>query len=365
MKLIRLELEQFTAFEQVGFDFAPGVNVLIGENGTGKSHVLKLIYCLSESIRRYRTGEGQDQSLRKPKLVEVVADTLVAVFQPDELGHLVRRGADRHTAKIRATWGSIADPITLFVEISKSGITCHVSQNSAPPSETAVPSLERSIFIPTREVLSIFPGFISSYVRRESAFDRTFYDLCLALDAKPLRGPHDEVRGRLLEPIEDALGGEIVNDRGRFYLKLPEGDLEAPLVAEGIRKLGMLDYLIRNGSLTENGFLLWDEPEASLNPRLTRLTGHIALGLAHSGVQTWIATHDYLLTSELTLEAERLAASYTAFFSLSRPATPPATPPATLVERGDKLADLQHNSILKALSELHDREQAAFLEPAP
>jgi hypothetical protein len=32
--------------------------------------------------------------------------------------------------------------------------------------------------------------------------------------------------------------------------------MEAPLVAEGIRKLGMLDYLIVNGSLTENGFLL-------------------------------------------------------------------------------------------------------------
>lgn len=33
------------------FDFASGVNVLIGENSTGKSHVLKLVYCLNESVR--------------------------------------------------------------------------------------------------------------------------------------------------------------------------------------------------------------------------------------------------------------------------------------------------------------------------
>jgi predicted ATPase len=138
--------------------------------------------------------------------------------------------------------------------------------------------------------------------------------------------------------------------------------MEAPLVAEGVRKLGMLDYLIVNGSLTENGFLLWDEPEASLNPRLTRLTGHIALGLARSGVQTWIATHDYLLTSELTLAAEQLSTHDTAFFALARQ----DSAEGTIVERGEKIADLQHNSTLKALADLHQREQAAFLgEPPP
>ena len=44
MKLRHLELHRFTAFETAKFEFTPGVNVLIGENGTGKSHVLKLIY---------------------------------------------------------------------------------------------------------------------------------------------------------------------------------------------------------------------------------------------------------------------------------------------------------------------------------
>lgn len=61
-------------------------------------------------------------------------------------------------------------------------------------------------------------------------------------------------------------------------------------MAEGIRKLGMLAYLVTNGSLSENGFLFWDEPEANMNPKLTRLTGEVVLGLARSGVQTVLAT---------------------------------------------------------------------------
>jgi ABC-type polar amino acid transport system ATPase subunit len=349
VKLTRLELERFTVFEKAVFDFAPGVNVIIGENGTGKSHLLKVIYCLNESVRQFTTDEGRDLSVRAPKLVEIFFKILSEVFQPERLENLIRRGGEAH-AKIRATWESGEIAITVAIEL-----TPNVSLASNPPM---VPTLERSIFIPAYEVLSIFPGFISAYVRRESAFDRTIYDLCLALDARPLRQPPDDLRAHFLEPIEDVLGGKVVNENGRFYLKLPDGNMEATLVAEGLRKLAMIDYLLTNGSLTPNGFLLWDEPEASLNPRLTRLTGHLALGLARSGVQTWLSTHDYLLTSETSLAAEQSSRNDVAFFALARSSN---ASEGTLVECGDRLADLQHNSILRALADLHEREQAAAL----
>jgi energy-coupling factor transporter ATP-binding protein EcfA2 len=353
VKLKRLELNRFTAFEEASFDFESGVNVLIGENGTGKSHVLKLIYSVQESVRRHVTGEGLGASVRATSLEEILGEMLVSVFQPDELGRLVRRGVGRRKAKIRLVW--MEKRKERYIELTLSNL------GRLEVVGSSLPSLERSIFIPTREVLSIFPGFISSYLKRESSFDRTYYDLCIALDAKPLRGARGETRSKLLEPIEDALGGRVVNEGGRFYLKLPDGDMEAPLVAEGVRKLGMLAYLIVNGSLSENGFLLWDEPEASMNPRLTMLTGHVVLGLARLGVQTWVATHDYLLTSELTLAAEKTGARDAAFFALARL----ADIDGSSVERGTRLADLQNNSILKALSELHRREEEVFLGGAP
>jgi predicted ATPase len=183
-----------------------------------------------------------------------------------------------------------------------------------------------------------------------TAFEHAVFDFSSGVNV--LIGENGTGKSHVLK-----LGGEVVNEQGRFYLRVPGGKIEAPLVAEGIRKLAMLDYLIANGSLSENGFLLWDEPEASLNPKLTRLTSQVAMGLARSGIQTWIATHDYLLTSELDLAVEQSPEDATAFFALTRASN--SAP--TTIERGDKLADLEHNSILDAFSDLHRREERAFI----
>ncbi|WP_337506674.1 hypothetical protein [Megasphaera sp.] len=36
--------------------------------------------------------------------------------------------------------------------------------------------------------------------------------------------------------------------------------------AEGFKKIGILWQLLMNETITENTILLWDEPEANLNP---------------------------------------------------------------------------------------------------
>jgi hypothetical protein len=93
-----------------------------------------------------------------------------------------------------------------------------------------------------------------------------------------------------------------------------------------------------------------------MNPRLTKLTGDVVLGLAQSGVQTLLATHDYLLTSELNLSVEQQRSRDAAFFALGRS----PKKPGTFVERGDRLSELQENAILAAMAALHDRETQAF-----
>ena len=144
VKLKRLELARFTAFEEATFDFASGVNVLIGENGTGKSHVLKLIYCLHESIRRHVTGTGTEPVARASNLDEILADMLVSVFQPDELHRLVRRGIGRRKTTIRAVWSEQDREAHLELTLSSLG--------SLEVVGSSLPSLQRSIFIPTRVI---------------------------------------------------------------------------------------------------------------------------------------------------------------------------------------------------------------------
>lgn len=44
MPLTSLKLQNFTAFAELDLAFSPGVNILVGENGTGKTHVMKVCY---------------------------------------------------------------------------------------------------------------------------------------------------------------------------------------------------------------------------------------------------------------------------------------------------------------------------------
>ena len=147
---------------------------------------------------------------------------------------------------------------TAAVELSGLG---KISSQTRTLSDT----LPAAIFLPAREVLSMYEGFASAYVSRELSFDETYYDLCLALGFKPLRGPRGETAAALFQPLHDQLDAAVRLDGGRFYIEIPgEGIMEAHLVAEGFRKLASVMYLISNGSLMKNGVLFWDEPEANL-----------------------------------------------------------------------------------------------------
>lgn len=44
MPLTRIEADNFTVFEHIGIPFNKGLNVLVGENGMGKTHIMKLAY---------------------------------------------------------------------------------------------------------------------------------------------------------------------------------------------------------------------------------------------------------------------------------------------------------------------------------
>jgi hypothetical protein len=167
VKLKRLHVSKFTAFEDATFDLVPGVNVLLGENATGKSHVLKLLYVLNESTRRTNpAGENGNRVEQFKTIEEAISRLLMQIFMPNELGRLVRRAVGNRTARIEAEWD---DCNTIVVSISNFG-RVSVQQSGAPAT------IARSVFIPPREVLSIFPGFISEWQNRESNFDRTYYD---------------------------------------------------------------------------------------------------------------------------------------------------------------------------------------------
>ena len=44
MTITRVKLENFTVFESLDLEPSPGINVLVGANGTGKTHLMKVCY---------------------------------------------------------------------------------------------------------------------------------------------------------------------------------------------------------------------------------------------------------------------------------------------------------------------------------
>ncbi|GAB4493113.1 MAG: AAA family ATPase [Anaerolineales bacterium] len=338
-KVENLALSQFTAFDQeTKLEFCPGINVFIGKNSTGKSHAMKAIYSI---LKVCEQAQRDEIDLNREKIRDRLYEKFRGVFRPDKVGRLVRHGVSRKGGSVSLTYNSN------HIEIS---IT---SLDNLSASYDKLLSPEPSVFLPAHEFLSAYQGFVAAYQNRELAFDETYYDLSVALSATPLRGPRQDEIKSLVEPLQKAIwGAKITQQGGKFYVRLPEANLEAPLVSEGYRKFAGLIYLLINGSLTQNGVLFWDEPEANLNPKMVTTLVDVLEILAKSGMQIFISTHDYLLSQELSLKAEYLGDDMR-FFGFSQP----KRGAGVIVESGRSLVEISENPIIEEFAAHYDREE--------
>ena len=69
MAIKKIKLENFTIFNSIDIEFCDGINIFIGENGTGKTHLMKAMYSACQAARK-------DISF---------SNKLVRVFKSDEL----------------------------------------------------------------------------------------------------------------------------------------------------------------------------------------------------------------------------------------------------------------------------------------
>lgn len=287
-----LHIENLTVFPKADFTFGKNLNVIIGENGSGKSHVLKAAYC-AITVSAKGAKDSASEAPTKAFLATAIADKLRNVFKPDELGRLSRRRQGHTTCRIKY----IFNPSKLDLEFYFS------TSNKTEVVVTKVPTdwaEKPPVFLPTRELLTISPGFVSLYETTHLSFEETWRDTCILLGAPLAKGPREHRIKELLVPLEGAMGGSVDLDKsGRFYLKLPSGNMEMHLVAEGLRKLATVARLIATGSLLDKGYLFWDEPEANLNPKIIKTVARTILQIAASGIQVFIATHSLFLLREL------------------------------------------------------------------
>jgi hypothetical protein len=316
----RLRLQNFTVFVDATFDFVPGINVFVGENGTGKTHVMKALYATQLACSR------KDYVPR-----EIFAQT----FQIENPFQLTRLGADA---------GAIAQ---LMVHYGGRVWEYDIRETAYPhKSDNMLGKVERPVFIPAIDMMGHTKGFVEAYSEVRLDFDRTYLDIVTLLRLERKNGHHTA----LLEQLAQLLGGEIERDEeGRFYLVTQSGRLPMPLVAEGLRKIATLIQLQRNGWLSPGTTLFWDEPEVNLNPTLMDELIQALLALARDGVQIFLATHSYVILKELDLQGGK--EDNVQYFGFQRNDTE-----GTMVNATDNFALLHPNPILDQYDSLYDRE---------
>jgi energy-coupling factor transporter ATP-binding protein EcfA2 len=336
--LDHIKLERFTAFEKLSLTFSKGINVIIGENACGKTHLLKLIYAACDVSTTSKS----------------FAEKVNRVFLPsgEQIGRLVKRRSTSSTGSIE-----ISRTVKLDGQSKSIALRLSMSNHTKEPSKATVSGAFKqwqehpltSVYIPVKDMMANAPGFRSLYSLRHIHFEEVYADIIDRAFLGTLKGQADKDRKRLLDILQQSMEGKVVTRNEEFFLKSPQGELEFTLLAEGIRKLGLLWVLIQNGTLLDGSVLLWDEPEANLNPKLMRTVVEILIELQRLGVQVFITTHNYNLLKEFDLQLS--SQDRVLFHSLFRDAKRDVQ-----VASFSRYEQLQPNAIDDTLASLADRD---------
>jgi len=314
----QLRLQNFTVFSDQTLEFVSGINVFVGENGTGKTHVLKALYAW--------------QMARHLSIENAVAK--YDAFFSETYGVKAVGELQRVRTKIPTVSGKYG-PDEWTVNL----------QNAVEPDNGVRLTTTRPVFIPAIEMMAHARN-MNGILRDYADFDRTCFDFVAMVTAEPTSKPVDSLLEQV-SVLKQLVPGEVewMKDEQRFYLSEKGKRLPFSLVAEGIRKVTALSRLIEFNWIVPGSVLFWDEPEVNLNPRWMDEIIEALVVLAQNGVQIFLATHNYVILKQidLTLRARRLAGSdvvQVRFFSLRK-------------ERGvskamwaDDFADLEPNPIL-------------------
>ena len=89
MNIKKIKLENYTVFENHQIEFSTGVNIIVGENGSGKTHLMKVLYSACRSANKKTSFSHK----------------LVSTMFPDDykISRLITRKVGNRTGLIKIT----------------------------------------------------------------------------------------------------------------------------------------------------------------------------------------------------------------------------------------------------------------------
>ena len=261
-------------------DFCDGINVLIGGNGAGKTSLLRMIYAAAQWSFQ-KTDPGKVRKLRQ--------------FFSEHL-------KDHEAMK---TMGYQNDDSMFRVSDGKHSFEYSLDDGGIFNYDDWIGLDIPAVFIPTTEMLAHAKGFLAMNEKYNMPFDGTQVDIivnALLPETKDISATMKNV----LQKLSQIIDGTVIQNDDIFYIQKKDGrKVDFSLEAEGTRKFGLLWKLIRNGLLEPGSILLWDEPEANLNPEMFPVLAEVLLELQKNGVQIFTATHSYNFAKYLEIRRKK------------------------------------------------------------
>ena len=284
MAIQKISLNNFTVFNKLEIRLSEGINVFIGENGTGKTHLLKLLYTFCQASVNCAKSSWID------KFTVLLNNNFFSSFNTLS-----------NQTEIR-----INDEIVYDHKLNE--IKPISSRHESDTITEAGYENFTYVFIPAKETLSMSNiTRIHDKFSKELDIDNTLIDIIKqAQNIKPDKIPD---LAKIITPkLEEVMDGTIFvkTDNNTFWVRKNDGrEIPFTLEAEGFRKLGLLWQLLMNESITKDTILFWDEPEANINPKIIPIVVELLLELTRHGVQIFVATHDYFFANFLEVRKNK------------------------------------------------------------
>jgi len=338
-----LKIKNFLNFEQLKIKAFTQINLITGDNNSGKTHLLKLLYTLAKTWEQYSQPTNQDsfQALLSQKLLKV--------FQIKQLTELIRQTRlEGAHINLNCAHPELKQHIAFQIGATQQYLRLDAEMTSLLGKAHNVLFLPPLACLTWFEILKALPDY--------TGFDDIYLDLIQALDApldtQQLTQPWIRIRQQFYQLFFDNQPLHIQRQHNQFSLKKANQIIRLPLAAASFKKIALLLVLIQNQKLKPGTILFLEEIETHFHPNMIKNMIELLVDMAIiGGIQIFLTSHNYFVIKQLSLCARRKNISVCCF-SLTQPLQGSSQHRTLDFNAGDELT----HPITEALLDLFDEE---------